>query len=264
MPGNCPACGSTIVRPEGEAVARCVNAACPAQVLGRLIHFCSRGAMDIDRVGPKLIIQLLDRKLIAGPDDLYALGKEQLAALERMGERSAQNVLDSIAGSRRTTLARFLYALGIRHVGGHIADLLAGRFRDVEALIRASLEELNDVEGVGPAIAESVHLFFQQPANVRLVRNLLARGVRPAAPAQAAVGPLAGKQVVITGTLARFTRAQAEQAVRDHGGSVGSSVSKRTDLVVVGSDPGSKLDRAKRLQVKTLTEAEFADLIGAS
>jgi DNA ligase (NAD+) len=143
-----------------------------------------------------------------------------------------------------------------------VAELLAGHFRDVEALMRASLEEINDVEGIGPAIAESVHLFFRQPENVRLVRNLLARGVRPASPARARRGRLAGKQVVITGTLAGYTRAQAEQAVRDHGGSVGSGVSKRTDYVVVGQDPGAKFERAKKLQVKTLTEAEFTVLLG--
>ena len=261
MPDTCPACGSTVVRPEGAAVARCVNASCPAQVLGRLMHFCSRGAMNIDRVGPKLLMQLLDRVLIAGPDDLYRLRKEQLLALERMADRSAQNVLDSIEGSKRTTLARLLYALGIRHVGSHIAELLAAHFRDVEAVMTASFEEIRDVEGIGPVIAESVQLFFRQPSNARLVRNLLALGVRPAAPPRTAAGALAGRQVVITGTLQRFSRAQAEQAVRDHGGTVGSSVSKKTDLVVTGRDPGSKLDRAKKLKVKTVTEAEFVTLL---
>ena len=262
MPDTCPACGTKVVRPEGEAVARCVNASCPAQVLGRLIHFCSRGAMNIDRVGPKLLIQLLEEKLITGPDGLYRLRKEQLVALERMGDRSAQNVLDSIEGSRRTTLARLLYALGIRHVGGHVAELLAAHFRDVDAVMEASFEEIRDIDGVGPVIAESVQVFFRRPPNVRLVRNLLALGVRPAAPAPAAKGALAGKQVVITGTLARLSRLQAEQAVRDHGGTVGGSVSKRTDLVVVGSEPGSKLERAKKLKVKTITEAEFVRLLG--
>ncbi|HLA25094.1 MAG TPA: NAD-dependent DNA ligase LigA [bacterium] len=264
MPDACPACGSTVVRPEGEAVARCVNASCPAQVLGRLIHFCSRGAMNIDRVGPKLLMQLLEQKLITGPDDLYRLRKEQLVALERMGDRSAQNVLDSIEGSKRTTRARLLHALGIRHVGGHIAELLAAHFRDVEAVMKASFEEIRDVEGIGPVIAESVHLFFRQPPNVRLVRNLIALGVRPAAPPRAAKGALAGKQVVITGTLARFSRTQAEQAVRDHGGTVGGSVSKKTDLVVVGGEPGSKLEKAKKLKVKTITEAEFVKLLSGS
>lgn len=262
MPDRCPACGSTVVRPEGEVVRRCVNASCPAQVLGRLIHFCSRGAMNIDRLGPKLLMQLLEQRLIAGPDDLYTLSKHPLAALERMGERSAQNVLNSIDGSRRTTLARLLYALGIRHVGGHIAELLAARFASIEAIIAASFEEIRDVEGIGPVIAESIHLFFQQPPNVRLVRNLLARGVRVTAP-QTTTGVLAGRQVVITGTLEKFSRPQAEQLVRDHGGTVGSSVSKKTDLLVVGSDPGSKLERAERLKVKTITEAEFVELLHA-
>jgi len=262
MPDACPACGSTVVRPEGEAVARCVNASCPAQVLGRLIHFCSRGAMNIDRAGPKLLMQLLERKLIAGPDDLYHLRKEQVVALERMGDRSAQNVLDSIEGSKRTTLARFLYALGIRHVGGHIAELLAASFRDVETLMHASFEEIRDVAGVGPVIAESVHLCFRQPPNVRLVQHLLALGVRPAAPPRTTRGPLAGKQVVITGMLVRFSRTQAEQAVRDHGGTVGASVSKKTDLVIVGSEPGSKLEKAKKLKVQTITEGEFVKLLG--
>ncbi len=262
MPGTCPACGSKIVRPEGEAVSRCVNASCPAQVLGRLIHFCSRGAMNIDRLGPKLLMQLLDRKLIAGPGDLYRLRQEQLVALERMGDRSAQNVLESIEGSKRTTFTRLLYALGIRHVGGHIAELLAAHFGDVEALLGASFEEIRDVEGIGPTIAESVHLFFRQPQNVRLVRNLLRAGVRPAAPPRAATGVLTGKQVVITGTLAGFSRAQAEQAVRERGGTVGSSVSKKTDLLVVGSEPGAKLERAKKLKVETLTEVEFVKLVG--
>jgi len=260
MPGRCPACGSSVVRPEGEVVARCVNAACPAQVLGRLIHFCSRGAMNIDRVGPKLLGQLLEEHLIGGPDDLYLLRKEQLTALERMGERSAQNVLDSIEGSRRTTLVRLLYALGIRHVGGHIAELLAAHFGDIEAIMAASFEEIRDTDGVGPVIAESIHTFFQQPPNVRLVRNLVARGVR-AAPPRAAKGSLTGRQIVITGTLEKFSRTQAEQAVRDRGGTVGSSVSKKTDLLVVGHDPGSKLEKAKKLKVTTITEAGFVELL---
>jgi len=262
MPSTCPACGTKVVRPEGEVVARCINASCPAQVLGGLIHFCSRGAMNIDRVGPKLLIQLLDRGLIKDASDLYRLKKEQLIELERMAERSAQNVLDSIEGSRRTTLDRLLYALGIRHVGGHIAELLAAHFRDVRAVMAASFEQIRDVEGIGPTIAESVALFFRQPQNAALVRNLLERGVRPAAPARAGPGPLTGKQVVITGSLSRFTRPQAEQLVRDRGGKIGGSISRKTDVLVVGEDPGSKLEKAKKLGVRTLTEAEFVKLLG--
>jgi len=218
--------------------------------------------MNIDRVGPKLLIQLLDRGLIKDASDLYRLKKEQLIELERMAERSAQNVLDSIEGSRRTTLDRLLYALGIRHVGGHIAELLAAHFRDVRAVMAASFEQIRDVEGIGPTIAESVALFFRQPQNAALVRNLLERGVRPAAPARAGPGPLTGKQVVITGSLSRFTRPQAEQLVRDRGGKIGGSISRKTDVLVVGEDPGSKLEKAKKLGVRTLTEAEFVKLLG--
>jgi DNA ligase (NAD+) len=168
--------------------------------------------------------------------------------------------LDSIEGSRRTTLVRLLYALGIRHVGGHIAELLAAHFGDIEAIMAASFEEIRDTDGIGPVIAESIHTFFQQPPNVRLVRNLVARGVR-AAPPRAAKGSLTGRQIVITGTLEKFSRTQAEQAVRDRGGTVGSSVSKKTDLLVVGHDPGSKLEKAKKLKVTTITEAGFVELL---
>ena len=262
MPATCPACGTKVVRPQGEAVTRCINASCPAQVLGRLIHFCSRGAMNIDRVGPKLLMQLLDRSLIKNPADLYRLRREQLIDLERMAEKSAQNVLDSIAQSKRTTLARLVYALGIRHVGAHVAELLAAHFGRVEALMAADFEEIWDVQGIGTTIAESVALFFRQSQNARLVRELLALGVRPAAPARTQAGPLAGKQVVITGTLSRFTRSQAEQLVRDRGGSVGSGVSRKTHFVVAGQDPGSKLEKAKKFKVRTLSEAEFISLLG--
>lgn len=262
MPSTCPACGTRVVRPEGEVVARCINASCPAQVLGGLIHFCSRGAMNIDRVGPKILIQLLDRGLIKDAGDLYRLKKDQLIELDRMAEKSAQNVLDSIQGSKRTTLDRLLYALGIRHVGGHIAELLAAHFRDVHALMAASFEEIRDVEGIGPTIAESVALFFRQPQNAALVRNLLERGVRPVAPARVGTGPLAGKQVVITGSHSRFTRPQAEQMVRDRGGTIGNSISRKTDFLVVGEDPGSKLEKAKKLNVRRLTESEFVKLLG--
>ncbi|MGH2398656.1 MAG: NAD-dependent DNA ligase LigA [bacterium] len=262
MPSTCPACGTKVVRPEGEVVARCNNISCPAQVLGGLIHFCSRGAMNIDRVGPKLLMQLLDRGLIKNAGDLYRLRKEQLVELERMAEKSAQNVLDSIEGSKRPTLDRFLSALGIRHVGGHIAELLAAHFRTVDAVMAASFEQIRDVDGIGPTIAESVALFFRQPQNAALVRTLLELGVRPAAPARAGTGPLSGKQVVITGSLSRFTRPQAEQLVRDHGGTVGSSISRKTEFLVVGDDPGSKLEKARKLGVETVTEAEFVTLLG--
>src|SRR5436309_3173802 len=264
MPAACPSCGSATYRPEGEAVARCTNLACPAQVLGRLIHFCSRDAMNIDRVGPKLLEQLLQRKLIADPADLYRLAPEQLAALDRMGDKSAYNVLESIAASKRTTLARFLYALGIRHVGAHVAEVLAAHAGTLDRLMQASFEDVRDVPGVGPTIAESITRFTAQPENRRLIERLLGAGVRPSAPAPArSTGPLAGKQIVFTGTLSKFPRSRAEALARDHGAMISTTVSKKTDLLVAGGDPGSKLLRAKKLGVRVLTEREFAKMIGA-
>src|SRR2546422_85816 len=262
MPTTCPSCGSTTYRPEGEAVARCTNLACPAQVLGRLIHFCSRDAMNIDWVGPKLLAQLLQRTLIADPADLYALRQEQLADLERMGDRSACNVVDSIAASKRTTLPRFLYALGIRHVGAHVAEVLAAPAGTLDRLLQASFEDVRDVPGIGPTIAESVTQFFRQPENRRLIDRLRTAGVRPVAPAPiVSTGPLAGKQIVFTGTLSNFSRSRAEALAKEHGAVVSNSVSKKTDLLVAGVDPGSKLLRARKLGVRVLTEREFAKMV---
>lgn len=265
MPDTCPVCGTQAIRPEGEAVARCPNASCPAQVLGRLIHFCSRDAMNIDRVGPKLLSQLLEHKMIADPADLYALRTEQLLSLERMGDKSANNVLQSIAGSRRPTLARLLYALGIRHVGAHVADVLAAHFQDLDRFMHADFVSVRDVPGIGPTIADSVVAFFRLPENRRFVRKLLDAGVRPAAAAvTTAAGPLAGKQLVFTGTLSSFTRSRAEALARDHGALVTGSLSKKTNFLVAGAEPGSKLQKARKLGIQTLTEQEFLLMVGAT
>ncbi|MGH2426540.1 MAG: NAD-dependent DNA ligase LigA [bacterium] len=262
MPKTCPECGEPVHRPEGEAVTRCTNAACPAQVLGRLLLFGSRGAMNIDRVGYKLVKQLLDRGMISDAADLYGLTNAQLLTLERMGEKSAQNVLDSIASSKKTTLPRLLYALGIRHVGSHVAEVLADHFGDVERLMQASFEEIRDAPGIGPTIARSIADFFQQSENRQIVKKLLAAGVRPAAPRKAEYrGPLAGKRVVFTGTLARLPRTRAEALAKEHGAIVGGSVSSKTDYLVSGEDPGSKLDRARKLKIAILNEKEFEKLV---
>lgn len=202
MPGRCPVCQTAVERRDGEAVARCPNPSCPAQVLERLYHFGSRDAMDIEGVGGRLLAQMLEAGLIRDPADLYHLTKEQLLSLDRMADRSAQNVLDAIARSRETTLARFLFALGIRHVGSHVADVLAAHFPTPEALMDASVEEVREVPGIGPTIAASVVDFFERPANRRLALRLLAAGVRPASGAarvQARGGPLDGAQFVFTG-----------------------------------------------------------------
>lgn len=265
MPRTCPSCGSAVHRPDGEAVARCTNLACPAQVLERLIHFCSRDAMNIDRVGPKLLQQLLQQKLIADPADLYRFRKERVRALERMGDRSAQNVLDSIAQSKRTTLARLLYALGIRHVGAHVAEILAAHFGTLDRLMRASFEAVRDVPGIGPTIAGSITQFFRQPENRRLISKLRRAGVRPAPPARVtARGPLARKQLVFTGTLSRFPRSRAEALARERGATVTNDVSKKTDVLVAGAEPGSKLEKARRLGVRVLGEDEFLKMVGVA
>ncbi len=265
MPTRCPACGAGVERPEGEAVARCPNLSCPAQVLERLYHFCSRGAMNIEGVGGKLLAQMLGTGLIQDPVGLYHLTMEKLLTLERMGERLASNILDAVERSRETTLARLIYALGIRHVGAHVAELLAAGFPSIDALMDASSEELGEVEGVGPVIAGSVAAFFGAEENRRLVGRLLEAGVRPAPPAPSpgrTGGPLSGEHVVFTGALSRRTRSQAEAAVIEAGGAVSDGVTKNTTLVVVGDSPGSKADRARRLGVRVATEDEFEEMLG--
>ncbi len=264
MPAHCPVCGTPVERPEGEAVARCPNLSCPAQVLERMYHFASRDAMNIEGLGGKLLAQLLERGLLRDPADLYRLMKDQLLTLDRMGDKLAQNLLDSIGRSRETTLARLLYALGVRHVGAHVAEILAAHFDTAQALMDASFEDVRDVPGIGPTIAASIVGFLKQAPNRGMIERLLEAGVRPAAvaPRRAARdGPLAGAQVVFTGTLARWTRAQAQDAATSAGAGISDSVSKKTTYLVAGEFPGSKVEKARRLGVKVLTEAEFARLV---
>ena len=261
MPAVCPVCGSPVERRAGEAVSRCTGgASCPAQVLERLIHFGSRDALDIEGVGPKLLQQMLDRDLIRDPADLFTLTKAQVLTLERMADKSADNVIAAIARRRRPSLSRLIYALGIRHVGVHVADLLARHFQDLDRLAGASFEEVRDVPGVGPTIAQSVVEFFRQPATRALLRKLRAAGVRPAAPA-ASTGRLAGKTFVFTGTLERISRREAAERVAAQGATVADSVGARTAYLVAGVSPGSKLDRARKLGVTVLSEQEFLRLL---
>lgn len=258
MPATCPVCGSPVERRPGEAVTRCTGGAtCPAQVLERLIHFASRGGVNIDGVGPKLLQQLLDRGLIEDPADLYRLRKEQILDLERMAEKSAENVIAAIDGSRHPALGRLIYALGIRHVGEHVADLLAARFPTLEALAAASAEEIRAVPGIGPTIADSVTAFFAMDASQALVRKLRLVGVEPAPPAAAAAGPLAGKTFVFTGTLTAMSRRDAAARATALGATVVEAVTKNTDYLVAGEEPGAKLARAKKAGVRVLDEAEF-------
>ena len=261
FPDRCPACGGAAARPEGEAYWRCMNAACPAQLKGRLQHFGSRRAMDIEHLGESLVEQLVDRDLVHDFSDLYRLTVEQLAELERMAEKSAHNVVTAITGSRERGLTRLLNALGIRMVGERVAQLLAAQFGDLQRIADAPEDELAQIHGIGPEIARSVRAFFAEAKNRELIVKLREVGV-VTTEERAAPSPqtLAGKTFVITGTLPTLSRDGARALVAQHGGRLTSAVSKKTDYVVVGEAPGSKADDARRLGVKTIDEAELLAL----
>jgi DNA ligase (NAD+) len=264
MPQVCPICGSPVERRPGEAVARCTGGAtCPAQVLERLIHFAARGGVNMEGVGPRLLQQLLDRGLIEDPADLYRLSKDQVLALDRMADKSAENVIAAIDGARRPPLERLVYGLGIRHVGEHVAELLAARFKILESLAAASADEIKAVPGIGPTIADSVAAFFAKDESQALVRKLRQVGVEPAPPEASVAGPLAGRSFVFTGTLQAMSRRDAAARVEALGGSVTETVNKHTDYVVTGAEPGSKLARAQKAGVRVLDEGEFLRLLEA-
>jgi DNA ligase (NAD+) len=261
-PTKCPACGSPVIRPEGEVMRYCVNKACPAQLFRLLTHFVSRGAMDIDRIGEGLSLQLLKSSLVKDIADIYHLSKGDLLSLERMGEKSAQNIIDAIEASRSRPLSRVLFALGIRHVGSETATLLARHFGRIDAIVDASVEELASVPTIGPVVARSVHEYFQDKASRRLVEKLRKGGVRMESDAPPArEGPLAGQTFVITGTLDGISRSAAEEAVRSLGGTAASSVNKSTTHLVAGEKPGSKLEKAQKLGTNVLTDDDFRTLL---
>jgi len=265
MPGRCPVCGSEVIKPEGEAMHRCTNAACPSQALERIKHFVSRGAMDIDGVGEKLCQALFEAGLIKDAADLYYLTREQLLSLERMADKSVSNVLNSIEKSKDRPLARVVFALGILHVGDQYAELLAEHFNSIDALAKASEEDLLSLPSVGPKIAESIMAFFRQEGNKQIIKKLKKRGVRLEREKVKEAKPeelsLAGLEFVLTGKLETFSRSEAEAKIKALGGKAGSDVTKKTSYVVVGTDPSSKLAKAEKLGVKTLSEAEFLKLL---
>ena len=266
MPEKCPVCGADAIRPEGEAVRRCTGIACPAQVNGRIELFFSRGALNAEGVGPRIIAQLTARGMVHDPADMYFLTKENLLTLERMGDKLAQNLLDAIAPTKHPPLARLIYALGIRHVGDHVAEVLAERFGSLDRLAQATETELAETPEIGPVIAQSVAVFFRQDQTKRLLEKLGRAGVSPEVPAAAPApsgGIFAGKTVVFTGALT-MPRSEAEALVKAQGGRPISSVSKTTDYVVVGEAPGSKLEKAQQLGIPVLTEEEFRRLIQQS
>jgi len=263
-PGRCPACGSSVFKPEGEVISRCVNPSCPAKIRESILHFASRRAMDIDGLGEALVDQLLGAGLLRTIPDLYALTYDRLIGLERMGPKSSENLLEEIGKSKRRNLSRLVFALGIRHVGERLAQVLAERFRSLDALAAARAVELTEVEDVGPKVAESVLFFFAQPENVELVRRLKEAGLNMKAGAEKAAGPkpLAGQVFVITGGLSGFTREEARSALEALGGRVTSSVTGKTTCLIAGESPGSKLDAARELGVRVVGEKEFLKMIG--
>jgi DNA ligase (NAD+) len=262
MPERCPVCGGHVVRTEGEADHRCVNANCPAKLRETILHFASRGVMNIEGMGDALVTQLTDRKLVKNVADIYKLNKETLLSLERMGDRSAQNVLDEIENSKKLPLERVIYGLGIRMVGERTAQFLSEHFGSMDALMQAGEEELQEVKEVGPRIAQSIVEFFQEPKNRALVKQLQDLGLRLTGTRKQRGTTLAGKTFVLTGTLPNLTRDDAKKMIEDAGGQVSGSVSKKTDFVVAGDDAGSKLEKARELGVKVIDEKEMQELLG--
>jgi DNA ligase (NAD+) len=262
MPEHCPVCGGNVVRTLGEADHRCVNANCPAKLQGTILHFASRHVMDIDGLGEALVNQLAERGLVKNVADLYRLTKDDLLKLERMGEKSAENVLEEIAASKSLPLERVIYGLGIRFVGERTAQFLAEHFGSLDAIMKASAEELEEVNEVGPRIAESIVEFFADEHNRKLVSDLRKAGLTFTGQKKERGTKLAGKTFVLTGTLERHTRDEAKKMIEDAGGRVSGSVSKKTDYVVAGSDAGSKLDKARELSVSVIGEDELERLVG--
>ena len=262
MPATCPVCDSETVRIEGEAVTRCINVNCPAQVKGNIRHFAAKGAFDIDGLGDKLIDQLVDRQLIRSYAGLFDLTVDELKDLDRMGEKSAGNIVHAIEESKTISFARFLYALGIRHVGEHIARIIANAFEDIDAIAGAGRENLEAIEGVGPVVADSVVDFFAQERNRDTIDRLFKNGIMIENEIRKnADATLAGKTFVLTGKLETMTRAMAKQLIESAGGSVTGSVSSKTNYLVAGESPGSKLEKAKDLGVSIINESAFKELV---
>jgi len=260
MPDTCPVCGEHVVRPEGEAIRRCVNINCPAQIKGRIIHFASKRAMDIDGLGEKLVDQLVDRGIVSQVSDLYYLTKEQLAGLERMADKSAQNIIDAIENSKRRPFNRFIYALGIRHVGEHISGLLAEHYKDIESLMEAKEDELMNIPEIGPEVANSIVLFFQDEKNRKTMEKMIDAGVEIEY-AREGDRPLEGTVFVFTGALKTMTRDDAKKMVESLGAKTSNSVGKKVNFVVAGEEAGSKLDKARQMGIKIIDEDEFLQII---
>jgi len=261
LPDRCPVCGSHVVRLDGEAAHRCQNISCPAQLKESIKHFASRAAMDIEGLGDKLVDQLVEKGLINDFADLYKLTKAQLADLERMADKSAQNIIDALDKSKRVSLERFIYALGIRFVGEHLSRLLTRHFQKLDKLQQATYDDLIGIYEIGPQVAQSVVQFFKEQRNLQTIARLLKAGIQFKAAEVQKSDKLAGKTFVLTGTLESLTRSEAEKMIETLGGHAASAVSKKTDFVVVGKDAGSKEAKARALGVKIIDEEEFKKMV---
>lgn len=260
MPRMCPVCKSAVVRAEEEAAARCINTACPAQVKERVKHFASKGAFDIDGLGDKLVEQLVDTDLLFSYADIFYLDEDKLKNLERMGPKSAGNIISAVSNSKSISLGRFIYALGIRHVGEHVARILARAFKDLDKLKMSAVEDLEAVDGVGPVVAESIVKFFTQDENLKTIDRILDGGVEILWESDKQEGVLGGKVFVLTGTFETLTREDAKKIIEEAGGKVSGSVSGKTDYLLAGTSPGSKLKRARDLGVEIIDEAALKQM----
>lgn len=261
MPRMCPVCKSEVVRAEDEAAARCINIACPAQVKERIKHFASKGAFDIDGLGDKLVEQLVDAGLLFSYADIFYLDEDKLKNLERMGPKSAGNIISAVSNSKSISLGRFIYALGIRHVGEHVAGILAQAFKDLNKLKKVPAQDLEAVDGVGPVVAESIVKFFAQDENLKTIDRIVDSGVEILWESDKQKGVLEGKVFVLTGTLETLTREDAKKIIEEAGGKVSGSVSGKTDYLLTGTSPGSKLKRAKELGINIIDEATFKKMM---
>jgi DNA ligase (NAD+) len=263
FPKKCPVCHTATFRSEDEAISRCINPSCPAKLKESLLHYSSRRAMNIEALGVALVYQLLEEKLVQIIPDLYTLKYEELVDLERMGPKSSLNLLDEIERSKERDLPRLIYALGIRFVGERTAQAIAPHFKDLDSLIKATADELIQIEDVGPKVAESIVFFFRQPENKILIDKLREVGVNFFSQTEAVSeeGPLSGQTFALTGKLTKFSREEARKEIEQRGGTVTSAVSRKTDYVIAGDDPGSKLEKAQKLGVRVLNETDFLELI---
>jgi len=261
MPDVCPVCRSAVVRIEGESAIRCINYSCSAQVKERIKHFASKGAFDFDGLGDKIVDQLVEKNLLTSYADLFKLDAETLAGLERMGAKSAANLIEAIENGKRISFARFIYALGIRHVGEHVAVLLAAHFESLDALVSCAKEDLIAIEGIGPVVAQSITIYFNREENFAIVDRILDSGVQIVFEVQKTARSLDGKVFVLTGAMEGLTRRQAKEMIAAAGGKVSGSVSRNTDYVVAGESAGSKLTKARELGIPVIDEIAFREML---